>query len=242
MRTIGKTRRAITSAGKSTAKVAWHSQRFIGCFTSCSTILLLPLLCATLVLLQAYFALTQETVIAEVIMGPRQSDERGSFVEIIFTQYEYPSALSTGFSNMFNQDPENVINAGEPQYFKVYGDTVAIRGPLVTLHNGLRVLGYENVYKLAIIEGEYRGARPPGGGEGSEFYINGGVEEFWWDYNDQEAVFPFNMIIKRITLAGAEEFVSNSGRGKRYQIVVTNDTITWNYIEDVDFPAQPPGQ
>jgi hypothetical protein len=240
MQTIGKTRRVITNTGKSTFNVAWRSQRLIGCFTSCSTILIMPLLCATLVLLQAYFALTRETVIAEVVMGPMQTDERGDFVEIWFTQFEYPSALSTGFSNMFNQDPQQVANAGEQEYYKVYGDTVAIRGPLVTLHNGLRVLGYENVYKLAIIEGEYRLPRSQRSGEGSEFYINGGIEEFWWNRNDQEANFPFSLIIKRITIAGAEEFVPFDGRSKRYEIVVTSDAITWNFIEYVDtLPARP---
>ena len=122
---------------------------------------------------------------------------------------------------------------GESQTYIVYGDTVAIRGPMITLQHLWRFVGFDNVYKLALIEGEYR---MPGAtqGEGSEFYINGGIEESWWDRNNQEAEFPYNLVIRRITLSGDEEFGFVGEGRKRYEIVVTNDTITWNFIGYLD--------
>lgn len=184
--------------------------------------------CFAAYVLQAFFAFTHETVVAEVIMSPIQTDANGStYIDIEFTPFDHPSALDVA-----RQGDDSIIPPrGQPETYRVYGDTVAVRGPLIALQPGWRLLGFENIYKLALIEGEYR---LPGavGGEGTEIYINGGIEASWWDRNNQEADFPYNTVIKRITLSGDEEFgfVDTSNRRKRYEIVVTNDTITWNFV------------
>lgn len=186
--------------------------------------------CFAAYILQAFFAFTHETVVAEVVMSSIQTDANGStYIDIEFIPYGHPSALDVAR----NGDEDTIPSRGEPETYRLYGDTVAIRGPLITLQPVWRMLGFENIYKLALIEGEYRlpGAR---GGEGTEISINGGIEESWWDRNNREANFPHNTVIKRITLSGDEEFGFVGDRRKLYEIVVTNDTITWNFIGYVD--------
>jgi hypothetical protein len=96
------------------------------------------------------------------------------------------------------------------------------------------ILGFSNAYKLSLIEGEYR--RPSGSskGEGSEIDINGGFEPYWWDFNNEEGAYPYNLLIDRITFSGDEEPGFAGDRRKQYQIVVTVDSITWNYIGNVE--------
>ena len=190
---------------------------FIAVLFSCGAIALF---------LSTVYALTREIPVAQVIMSPIQSDSQGEYIEIEYTPYDYPSALVKVVSR--NDDDEEL---GRTQRYKVYGDVVAVRGPLIKLHTGLQLLGYDNVYKLALIEGEYR--RRPGQGEGSEFPLEGGFDASWWDFNQQEANYPYNLIVDRFTFAGHEEPGFVGAGKKRYEIVVTMDTITWNFIENL---------
>jgi hypothetical protein len=180
--------------------------------------------------LQTMSAFTRETVVAEVIMNPIQSDNNGEFIEIEFTPYTSQSALIEIF-NPSDPAARPLLQPGQTERYRLYGDVVAVRGPLITLHPSLQILGYENIYKLALIEGEYR--RTPGRIEGSEAIINGGFDAYWWNANSSEAEFPYNTIINRITFSGDEEPGFYGGGRKRYQIVVTSSSITWNFIEDL---------
>lgn len=159
-----------------------------------------------------------------------QSDENGTFIEIEFTPYQLESAWETAISGA---DTPSEILLGETKEYKVYGDTVAVRGPLITLHQGWRILNFDNIFKLALIEGEYRVPGANRNVEGSEFSINGGFDEFWWNVNAQEAIFPYNTLIKRVTFSGDEEPGFVGANKKRYHIVITADSITWNFIENV---------
>ena len=233
MTQLTKTRQTIWGTLRKTPRQLWRAYRFVGNFATCPVILIVMLACIAAFIFQAYAALTRETVVAEVIMSPMATDESGAtYIDIQYTPYDIQPAMYTAFDTIFNRQ-QGAPKPDETQFYRVYGDTVAIRGPFMALQNFWRILGFDNVYKLALIEGEYR-LRNSSGSEGSEFYINGGFEEFWWDRNDREADMPFNMIVKRITIAGGEEFGSNDGRLKRYEIVVTNDTITWNFIGYVE--------
>lgn len=181
--------------------------------------------------LQTFFALTREIPVAEVVMSPIQSDAQGEYIEIEFTPYTNQSALLEIFNPKTSELTEKP-QLGKSQIYKVYGDTVAVRGPFIKLHPGLLILNFENVYKLSLIEGEYRRSRGSTS-EGSEYIINGGFEDFWWDFNNQEASFPYNVIVDRVTFSGDEEPGFRGTGKKRYQIVVTMDTLTWNFIENV---------
>jgi len=179
--------------------------------------------------LQTFSALTRETPVAQVVMVPIQSDDNGEYMDIEFTPYRFESSLA----HVFNlQDTGSAGAPGETQTFKIYGDTVAVRGPLIKLHPGLLILNFENIYKLSLIEGEYRRASNAGR-EGTEITINGGFDDSWWNVNNQEANFPYNLIVDRFTFSGDEEPGFYGEGRKRYEIVVTMDAITWNYIEDV---------
>jgi hypothetical protein len=182
--------------------------------------------------LQTFVALTRETPVAEVIMSPIQTDETGDYIQIEFTPYVNESALL----HIFNREAANAAETlapGETQTYKIYGDTVAVRGPLIKLHPSLIILNFSNIYKLALVEGEYRRRSGSNPGEGTEIFINGGFDDSWWDFNSREASFPYNLIVDRFTFAGDEEPGFFGGGKKRYQIVVTLDTLTWNFIEDI---------
>ena len=223
-----KAKNTSLGSAKKAGKAALRGLKIVNYIPTIVLVLLILQGCFLAFVLQGYFALTHETVVAEVIMYPAQTDEFGMYIEIDFIPYETQSAID----NAINGDPDGRPAQREAERYKLYGDTVAIRGPLLTLRHSLRFLGFENVYKLAIIEGEYR--MPGAIGEGTEVEINGGVEASWWDRNDQEADFPYNTVIRRITLSGDEEFGFFEGPPKRYEIVVTNDTITWNFVGSVE--------
>jgi len=180
--------------------------------------------------LQTFFALTRETPVAEVIMSPIQTDEKGAYIEIVYTPYREESALL----HIVNKDESApVLESGGSQTYKIYGDTVAVRGPMIKLHPALLILNFENVYKLSLIEGEYRRQQNRASGEGTEVTINGGFSDFWWDFNNEESAFPYNLIVDRVTFSGDEEPGFEGTGKKRYQIVVTMDSITWNFIEKI---------
>jgi len=182
--------------------------------------------------LQTFVALTRETPVAEVLMSPVQTDESGDYIQIDFTPYVSQSALLHIFNREAAAPP--TLEPGVTASYKIYGDTVAVRGPLVKLHPALLILNFNNVYKLALIEGEYRASGNPNAkGEGTEIPINGGFDDSWWNFNSREATFPYSLIVDRFTFAGDEEPGFFGGAKKRYQIVVTMDSITWNFIEDV---------
>lgn len=180
--------------------------------------------------LQTFFALTRETPVAEVIMSPIQTDEKGAYIEIVYTPYREESALL----HIVNKDESTpVLESSGSQTYRIYGDTVAIRGPMIKLHPALLILNFENVYKLSLIEGEYRRQQNRSSGEGTEVTLNGGFSDFWWDFNNEESAFPYNLIVDRVTFSGDEEPGFEGTGKKRYQIVVTMDSITWNFIEKI---------
>lgn len=178
--------------------------------------------------LRSMQVLTGRIVAAEVVMYPMQTDNNGDVIEIDFTPIEAQSALAAALTGG---------NAGEPtrgatQRFRLYGDTVAVRGPLITLRPLMQMLGLQNVYQLAVIEGVYRRPQANPQLQGSRALLNGGFDPVWWDLNDQEGQFPYNVFIERITISGDEEFGFRGSGTKRYHIVVTNQSITWDLVED----------
>jgi hypothetical protein len=222
----GLTRRLLR-AGGTAVKFGWNGVKFLPWLP---TLVLLALVLFAIPILLSYSALTRETIVAEVIMSPMQSDEKGTYIEIEFTPYQLKSAWETALSG---NDAPSEITPNTTLEYKVYGDTVAIRGPLIALHQGWRILNFDNIFKLALIEGEYRVPNANRSAEGSEFPINGGFDEFWWNVNAQEATFPYNTLIKRVTFSGDEEPGFVGANRKRYHIVITSNSITWNFIENV---------
>jgi hypothetical protein len=181
--------------------------------------------------LQTVFALTRETPVAEVIMSPIQSDDGGQYITIDYTPYIYPTALSDVLHPQ--QVDDSKYERGETTTYKIYGDTVAIRGPLIKLYPSLLILNYSNTYKLSVIEGEYRYPGSQHTQPASQYEINGGFDASWWNLNNQEANFPYNMIIDRFTFSGDEEPGFFQGEKKRYEVVMTMDAITWNFLGNV---------
>jgi len=180
--------------------------------------------------LQSLSVLTGETVVAEVVMSPIQTDAQGDYIDIEFTPFIYQSALSEIFSPASEDDIQNI---GQTQEYRLYGDTVGIEGPFIKLHDGLLFLNYSNIYKLTLIEGEYRLPENDDAGEGTEIIINGGYDASWWDFNAGEASPPYNNIVDRFTFEGAREPGFRGTGKRRYEIVATFDTLTWNLVGNI---------
>jgi len=178
--------------------------------------------------LRAMYVLTDRVVAAEVVMYPMQTDNNGDFIEIDFTPINTQSALAAVLTGGSPGEPTR----GETQRFRLYGDTVAVRGPLIALRPVMQMLGLQNVYTLAVIEGQFRAPGASGSLMNSRAVLGGGFDPVWWDLNDQEGQFPYNVFIERITISGDEEFGFRGSGTKRYHIVVTNQSITWDLIED----------
>jgi hypothetical protein len=180
--------------------------------------------------LQSLSVLNGETVVAEVIMSPIQSNSQGDYIDIEFTPFIYQSALSEIFSPA---DPNDLQNIGQTQSYRLYGDTIGVEGPFIKLHDGLLFLNYSNIYKLTLLEGEYRLPENSNASEGTEIILNGGYDASWWDFNGQVATAPYNNVVERFTFEGARE-PGFRGTGKRkYQIVATFDTLTWNLVANI---------
>ncbi|GEM_PF-2501119 len=180
--------------------------------------------------LQSLSVLTGETVVAEVIMSPIQTDAQGDYIDIEFTPYIYQSALSEIFNPATEEDLQTL---GQAQEYRIYGDTVGIEGPFIKLHDGLLFLNYSNIYKITLIEGEYRLPENRGQGEGTEVIINGGYDASWWDFNSGEATPPYSNVVERFTFEGAREPGFRGTGKKKYEIVATFDTLTWNLVANI---------
>lgn len=197
----------------------------------CGVVLFACVSCGLLgAFLQSLHVLSGETVVAEIIMSPIQTDAQGDYIDIEFTPYIYQSALSEIFSPA---DPEDIQNLGQVQTYRLYGDTVGIEGPFIKLHDFLLFVNYSNIYKLTLIEGEYRLPENRNAGEGTEIMVNGGYDAAWWDFNTNETSHPYDKIVSRFTFEGARE-PGFRGTGKRkYEIVATFDTLTWNLVGNI---------
>ena len=204
--------------------------KVIGCLIVILVSVVATLGIALLALLNSLFVLTAETAVAEVVMSPIQSDANGEYIDIEFSPYLRRSAAS----EIINQrDEEQAPTLGKPRRYRVYGDTVGIEGPFIKLHDVLVFLHFRNVYKLSLIEGEYRQPHNANAGEGSEIEIDGGYDASWWDFNSQVAQGLYNPVVDRFTFASALE-PGFYGTGKRrYEIVATYDTLTWNLIANI---------
>lgn len=204
--------------------------KVIGCFIIILVSIVAVLGIALYGLLHSFFVLADETAVAEVEMSPIQTDEQGEYINIVFSPYLRQSA----FNELIDHSgEEKTPTLGNPQSYKIYGDTVGIEGPFIKFHFALGLLGFRNVYKLSLIEGEYRMPQNASAGEGSEFDIDGGYDASWWNFNTQEAQGLYNMIVDRFTFEGARE-PGFYGTGKRrYEIVATFDTLTWNWIANI---------
>lgn len=178
--------------------------------------------------LQTMNVLTGRVVAAEVIMYPMQTDNNGDFIEIDFTPLNTQSALAA----VLTRGTVDETTRGQTQRFRLYGDVVAVRGPLIALRPIVQVFGLQNVYQLAVIEGVYRRPQANPQVQGSRALLNGGFDPVWWNLNDQEGQFPYNVFIERITISGDEEFGFRGSGTKRYHIVVTSQSITWDLVED----------
>ncbi|MDE2638567.1 MAG: hypothetical protein OXI30_19540 [Chloroflexota bacterium] len=180
--------------------------------------------------LRSLFVLQAKTPIAEVLMSPIQADDKGEYIDIEYTPILHP----TGLQAVLDVEAEATVRRlGEAQSLRVYGDTVGVEGPFIKLHDWLLLLPFKNFFKVSLLEGEYRLESNLAAGEGSEFPIDGGYDVSWWDFNANEGKPPNNFFVERFTFASALEPGFRGSGQKRYEIVATFDTLTWQHLADI---------
>ena len=193
-------------------------------------VLIVILVAWTVILLHSLSVLRAETPVAEVLMSPIQSDEKGEFIDIEYTPVVNPKGFTAAIGS---SEEGRVTKLGESQSFRVYGDTVGIEGPFIKLHDSLLFLNFKNFYKVSLLEGEYRSPRNSDYSEGSEFEIDGGYDASWWDFNSNETQAPNSWIVDRFVFASALEPGFRGDGQRRYEIVATFDTLTWNHVAEI---------
>ncbi len=182
--------------------------------------------------LHTYNALTNEVTVAEVLMYPIAEDENGRYIEIEFTPYIQQSALTS----VINPNIAETDAVGETKNYKLYGDTVAIGGPMVKFHNELILLNFETAFKLARIRGVYEMNLQEEADRTiqSAVDLNGGFDDTWWTLNDNEGEWPYNMFVDRVQFSVPGEPGFRSEGVKRYEIRATKDGFAWELIERIE--------
>ncbi len=175
--------------------------------------------------LQTYRAFTARTLVAQVEVSELFSDENGPYMNVVYTPYEQQSALA----HIFSSGDETPL--GEPQEFKIYGDTVYIGAPTVVFHDSLIVLNFETIYKVATIYGRYdldnemeRNRR-----EISSFELNGGVDGTWRAFRNRQGDFPYNLFVNTVQMTGAGQW-GDEDQPRIYNVYMTVRGFEWDEI------------
>lgn len=171
--------------------------------------------------LQTYHVLTQETLVAEVIISARQTDQHGEYANVVYQPVEDTSALAYIFS------PQHTQNRGNSQDFKIYGDTLHIGGPMIKLHTGLLLFNFENIYKVGVIFGRYN-LDPDlerSKAVNSSYDINGGIDETWRDLAVHINEFPRNLLFDTTQVSTPGVFIES--RPVKYQLFITPTGFLW---------------
>lgn len=179
--------------------------------------------------LHTYNALTKETVVAEVVMHPMKTDEEGTYIKIELTPLVQQSALTT----LVNPGAAETDDVDEKTEYKLYGDSVAIGGPIVKFHDSLILLNFDTIFKLARVRGFYEMDLEMEKNRTvfSAYDLNGGFDDTWWTINDNEGDWPYNWFIDRVQFSVPQEPGFRYGKPKMYEIVVTKDGFAWNLIQ-----------
>ena len=176
--------------------------------------------------LQTYRAFTARTLVAQIEVSELFSDENGPYMNVVYIPYEQQSALA----HIFTSDDDTPL--GEPQEFKIYGDTVYIGAPMVAFHDSLIVLNFETVYKVATIYGRYdlNNEMERNRTEISSFELNGGVDGTWRAFRNRQGDFPYDLFVNTVQMTAAGQW-GDEDQPRTYNIYMTVRGFEWDEID-----------
>ncbi|MEP7104098.1 MAG: hypothetical protein ABI721_05310 [Candidatus Dojkabacteria bacterium] len=118
----------------------------LGCFV-------LTLLTFTGIIFNSYQVFTDKKEVAELTISEAKSDVFGEYADVTVTPINNESTALTWI--LLNNKSETKVNL-PVKSFKVYGDFVFIGGPIVKFNDGLALINFKTIYKLASLSGEYK--------------------------------------------------------------------------------------
>ena len=154
--------------------------------------------------MHTYRVFTRKTPIAQMEVDGLQQDELGPYTEVTLTFNQNQSALT---SLLIRSESDTMEPLGEPQTYKLYGDEVALDGPVLKMKDQLLLLNTNNIYKVVRLRSEY--SNPDFEDRRTEemtrrYDLNGGIQS--WRSLD-------------------ETYRSNSPRGWFYRLFIDTSTI-----------------
>lgn len=181
--------------------------------------------------LHTYNAFTSKTKVAEVVISEQKEDENGEYIDVEFT----PVKAESAWSRVFFSDKSN-DEIGETQYYKLYGDTVHIGGPIVKFEDELILLNFKTIYKVSKIfaryniDNELEINRNETQQQMSSYDLNGGIDSTWKNMHEvlgdgslKGSVYDLFVDTTQLDVPG--QFAANQPR--EYNLYITNNGFLW---------------
>lgn len=174
-------------------------------------ILLIVSLVGTGLWLHTYKAFTKEKLVAVVKAERLKTDsEDNPYFKVTYTPVKNPSAFTKIFVKGDNDSNNELID--EREEYTIYGDRFMVESEVVNFDDWANLLGFETIYKITRVRGEYTDVEEEKDGKISVFDINGGIDPVWetLEYNQEK----FDFIVEGVYGSS----VSQSAR---------DETVSW---------------
>ncbi len=146
--------------------------------------------------LHTWNAFTEEKLVAKVKIGELQEDSDGNpYFKATYTPVDNPSALSKFFLGEGATSDNSEMTAEQEQYY-LNGDRLMVESEVIIFDNWATWLGFDTVYKMTRIRGEYTDLEKERNAERSIYDLNGGIDPVWetLEYNQESMDFLVNSV------------------------------------------------
>ncbi|MBN1916017.1 hypothetical protein JW796_03450 [Candidatus Dojkabacteria bacterium] len=180
--------------------------------------------------LHTYKVFTKEELVAEIIVGEQMKDENGNeYFEFEYKQVKEKSVLE----DIFSKDEEiEQTRFEKAEEYMAYGDQIKVGGEVVKFHNWLIFLGFETIYKISRIEGDYDSVeKARNAPERSVFELNGGTDSYWKGLEKNKG--KYNFAVDTVYGSFASKFVQDEER--IYGLYITKDGFLLDELDELNY-------
>jgi len=153
--------------------------------------------------LHTYNVFTQKKLIAEVTTTKLQDDNGVPYFDVTYKEVRQKTALEY----IFSSDEDSALQYEESITEKVYGDRVELSAEMVRWNDWVTFLGFDTVYKVSRLEGDYSDTKLEKTEEHSVYDLNGGIDSFWKTLQKQEKTLSF--LVDSVYTSAALKFVED---------------------------------
>lgn len=164
--------------------------------------------------LHTYSVFTQKKLIAEVTTSKLYEENGIPYYKVTYKEIKQKSALEY----IFSRDGDGKVEYGEVIQEDVYGDRLELGAEMVRWNDWVTFLGFDTVYKVSRLKGDYSNTELEKTAEHSVYDLNGGVDSFWKTLQKREKNLSF--VVDSVYTSAALKFVED-------------DEVTWGlYITE----------